>query len=111
MILTVSKLYDRHCIAVPEEMRKWHTDGREEADQQLKALSYAHGTEINADKVQTGDSVHLRCDEGKLQGRVVLIYPGLELPGAADAEKAVMGHCVNDVIMTKIGGAPVVLGG
>lgn len=105
---TVSKLYDRHCVTVPKEMGKWRIDGRE-VEQQLILLSHTHGTETNVDKVQAGDSVRLSCEEGNLQGRVVLIYPGLDLPGAADAEGAVLGCCVNDSVTTKINGTSVVL--
>lgn len=105
---TVSKLYDRNCIAVPKEMGKWRIDGRE-VERQLILLSHTHGTEVNVDKVRAGDSVRLGCEEGNLQGRVVLIYPGLDLPGAADAEKAVLGRCVNDSVTTRINGTSVVL--
>lgn len=100
---TVTKLFDRSLVVVPDELRKWHIDDSE-VEEQLVTLARTHGTEIKADEVQKGDSVRLSCNDGKLKERVILIFPGLNLPGAAEAESAVLGCRAGDQVTAAING-------
>lgn len=104
----VSKLYDRSQITVPREMVKWRISD-EDIEKQLVVLSRTYGTDVRTDKVQKGDSVRLSCNEGSMKGRVILIFPGLNLPGVAEAESSVLGCAVGDSITAVLNGACVTL--
>lgn len=100
---TVTKLCDWRRLSVPKELGKWHMDEKA-VDEKLAELANSHAAEIQADVVRKGDSVRLRCTEGSLTERTVLLYPGLGLPQAAEAEQAVTGCRVGAQIHTQIGG-------
>ncbi len=97
----VTELCDRSRLTVPEDMTKWRV-GPDELDEQLNTLACSHAREFQPDTVQTGDSVRLSCP-----GRPndVLLFPGLGLPGAEDAERAVIGLHVGDALTAPICGA------
>lgn len=95
----VSKLCDSSRLTVPEELTQWRI-GPDALEKQLEMLAAASAEEFQPDTVQTGDSVRLSCP-----GRTdVLLFPGLALPGAEEAEKAVVGHSVADTLTAPIGG-------
>lgn len=95
----VSKLYDISQVKVPEEMIRWRI-GSEELEKQLETLAGSHSEEFQPDMVCDGDSVRLSCS-----GRPdVLLFPGLALPGAEEAEKAVVGLNVGGTLRASIGG-------
>lgn len=105
---TVLKLYDRRQITIPKDMVKWRISD-EEVEQQLVVLSRTYGKESEAEQVEKGDSVRLSCEEGALRGRIILLYPGLNMPGAVEAESAVLGRKVKERIVTAINGDSVTL--
>ncbi len=100
----VSNLYDCRRLTVPEELTRWRI-GPEEVDQHLKTLARSQASEIAGDVVRPGDSVRLRCVSGTLADRMVLLYPGLGLPGAEEAEQAVLGLKAGDALTAAICGA------
>lgn len=99
MKATVTKLCDLESLTVPEEMTKWRVR-REDVEEQLNSLALSHAVEHHPDSVASGDSVRLSTD-GRMD---VLLYPGLNLPGAQEAEKAVLGLGVGDAFTAPIGG-------
>ncbi len=101
---TVTKLYDWHKASVPEELRKWHVDA-DAVQKKLAELANTHAVERCVDTVQTGDSVRLRCTDGTLAERTVLLYPGLQLPAAGEAEQAVLGKKAGQTLAASIGGS------
>lgn len=95
----VAKLCKPGEFTVPAEMTKWRV-GPDEMEKQLQSLAAANAQEFQPDSVQTGDSVRLSC-----QGREdVLLFPGLALPGAEEAEKLVVGLSVGDPVNAPIAG-------
>lgn len=96
---TVAKLYDYRKSTVPEEMTRWRV-GPGELDDQLETLARAHAAEFRADTVQAGDSVRLT----RAGGRDVLLYPGLSLPGAEEAEGTAVGLHVGDALTAPVNG-------
>jgi len=96
----VSKLYDYRQSTVPKDMTKWRI-APGVLDEQLHTLACVHAAEFQADMVQAGDSVRLT----RAGGRDVLLYPGLHLPGAGEAEGAVIGLRVGDTLTAPINGS------
>ncbi len=95
----VTKLCDIGGLTVPEELGKWHM-GPEEVEERLNTLARIHAKEFHPDAVLPGDSVRLGCP-GRMD---VLLFPGLGLPGAEEAEKAVTGLHVGDALTAPING-------
>ncbi len=100
----VSNLYDCRQLTVPEEMTRWRI-APEEVARHLEVLARGRAQEIPGDTVQAGDSVRLRCVQGTLADRTVLLYPGLALPGAEEAERAVTGLRVGDTLTADLNGS------
>lgn len=96
----VTKLCDISSLTVPEEMTKWRVRP-EDVEDQLRTLALSHAVELHPDKAAFHDSVRLSA-EGRMD---VLLYPGLSLPGAEGAEKAVLGLGVGDTLTAPIGGS------
>lgn len=101
----VTKLFDRSQLTVPAELGKWRITDRE-VEEQLVVLSHSHAVEAQAEEVQAGDSVRLICENGSLRDRAVLLFPGLQLPGAAAAEEAVLKRKVGETVAVEVNGAP-----
>ncbi len=95
----VTKLCDIGSLTVPKELGKWHV-GTEEVEDRLNTLARIHADELHPDTVLPGDSVRLSCP-GRMD---VLLFPGLGLPGAEEAEKAVTGLGVGDSLTAPING-------
>ncbi len=95
----VTKLCDISNLTVPEELGKWHMRP-EEVEDRLNTLARIHAQEFHPDTVLPGDSVRLGCP-GRMD---VLLFPGLGLPGAEEAEKAVTGLHVGDTLTAPING-------
>lgn len=103
MNIKVKKLYDIAKVVVPKEMTMWKVTD-EEIQEQLKTLSMLSAEERDADTAETGDCVKCFCLSGGLKDRTVLIYPGKEIPGAEEAEQAVMGITVGTEFAVELNG-------
>ena len=98
----VVKLYDFMNIAIPAEMCDWQLD-EAEIDVRINGLAMEFAQEIFAETVAEGDCVFCRAAENSpLADRTVLLFPGRAIPGAEDAEKAVIGKKVGDQVNTQI---------
>lgn len=104
MEVKVKKLYDVSKIVVPDEMKEWKTTDSQ-IQEQLEVLSRLSAKEENVSLVEKGDCVVLSCTEGALKDRTVLLYPGLNLPGAEKAEEAVIGLAAGSELVTELHGA------
>ena len=80
----------------------WHADDAD-IENQLHVLANSFAEKLNADTVQKGDSVLLVCTEGTLSDRDVLLFPGTEMQ--KDAENAVLGSKIGEIISVKINNA------
>lgn len=103
MDIKVKKLYDISQIVVPEELTKWKVTD-EQIEEELNKLTKLAATETEADTAEAGDCVALSCVEGTLNDRTVLLYPGLNLPGAEAAEQAVVGLAVGSEAVLELNG-------
>ncbi len=103
----VTKLYDVALIPTPEDIPEWRVD-EAAVDGLVKALAVQHAVETQGDAVQTGDTVFCAA-RGALEDRTVLVYPGRSIPGAEQAEKALLGAGCGDTVKTELAGSPVSL--
>lgn len=101
---SVTKLCDMSSIAIPAEMLVLHVDEQQvEAD--IRALGLHYAKEETAKTVQQGDMVACRGDAASCSdGRTVLIYPGLSIPGAEAAEQAALGKQPGDTFSAEQAG-------
>ena len=108
----LTECYDYRQLAVPEELRKWRFP-ESQIDGELEALARDHSSEHETDEpVKDGHSVQCICledREGNWEGRTVLLYPGRSLPGAEEAEQAVLGRRPGETFSCQLKGRPLVL--
>lgn len=102
----VKKLCDIDGIAIPAEMLEVHVDDKQ-VEQAIRRLSLRYAKECPAEAAQKGDLVRCHAEAG--DGRLVLLYPGMALPGAEEAEEAALGKAAGDAIETTLCGKPVSL--
>lgn len=96
----VSSLYDIDSIVVPEELLKADID-EQKVDAEVQALSKRYAREEQADEAAAGDRVDCQADsENYPDGRTILLYIGMKLPGAEKAEEAVIGKKAGDTVST-----------
>ncbi len=99
----IIKLFDYRTAEIPHEMTLWRVT-QDEIDRQLRAVALRHAEQITVDTVQAGDGVCCeQAGDAVLPGReAVLLYPGRNLPGAEEAEKAVLGRKPGETFQTVI---------
>lgn len=103
MIGCVSKLYDIDSIVIPEELLDIHVDDQK-VETGLKQLAMRYATECPAETVEKGDVVYAAADaDSYADGRVILLFTGVDMPGAEAASQAVLGAKAGDVVQTQIG--------
>lgn len=105
---TVSQLYDYKQANIPEELTRWHVT-EEEVQAALTVLSQEHAALAQADRAEDGDAVQCVCLTAPQEGRTVLVYPGRKLPGAEEAEEAVLGRRAGDRFSCELVSSPVTL--
>lgn len=97
---TVNRLYDYRNISIPEEMLRIQVD-EDAIEYKVKMLALRYAEHGAAEVVEEGDLVFCKADqESYPDGRTILLYTGVKLPGAAMAEDAVLRRKVNDVVET-----------
>ncbi len=101
----VLKLFDYHKANIPREETLWRVPDAE-IQEQLATIAVRHRDYQPAGTVESGDAAYCVCEGAKtLRGRkTVLLYPGLGLPGAEDAEAAVQGKNLGEVFQTVVRG-------
>ena len=106
----ITKLFDYRTLTVPPEMTRWRTP-QSEIDKKLAAVALSHAEQRKVETVENGDAVLCaQTGEAVLAGRdTVLLYPGRNLPGAKEAESAVIGRKVGERFETSIGGKALTL--
>lgn len=106
---TVTKLCDLESIRIPEEMLTVCVDTRQ-VEQQVQNLSLRYAEQIPVEVAQKGDIVSCGADpESYPDGRTILLYTGLNIPGAESAAAAVTGKRVGESISTVLAGRAVKL--
>ena len=107
---TLMTYYDYRSEPVPESLTYWRVSD-EEIQERLMAIARANAQEVSVALVETGDAVSCVCiGDSSIPGREhVLLYPGLDIPGAGIAERAVIGKRVGEAFDTVVGVNPLVL--
>lgn len=96
----VSNLYDIDSIVIPEELLKADID-EQKVDAEVQLLSKRYAKEEQVDKAAAGDRVYCRADNKSYpDGRAILLFTGMDVPGAEKAEKAVIGKKSGDTVST-----------
>lgn len=90
----ITNCYDYRKLDVSEELGHWHIPDSE-IEAELGTLAKDHsGEEEIKGEIKNGDCVSCACikaSKENWEGRTVLLYPGRKLPGAENAEEAVLG--------------------
>lgn len=109
MVGFVEKLCDIDSVDIPAELLDLQIDEQQvEHEVQLLALRYAK--EQFVESVEKGDIVYCQPDADSYpDGRRIQLYTGMEIPGAAAAEMAVLGIKIGDVVETVLYDKPVTL--
>ena len=98
--------FNYQTLTIPEELRRWKIPS-EEIEKELHSLAGDHASDQPVeDEIRAGDSVRcqcVRCTDPDWQGRTVLLYPGRKLPGAEQAEAAVLGKKAGDCYSCTLG--------
>ena len=106
---TVSSLYDIDNIVIPDDMVKITVD-EQRVQEETDALSKRYAREELTETAEKGDLVYCQADkESYPDDRRILIYPGLQLPGASEAEEALIGKTVGDTVSCELAGKKAVL--
>lgn len=91
---TVTMLREADSVQLPAEMLSVSISA-EQVEEELRQLSMRHAGKALVEKVQPGDIV--ACQPGAYaDGRRVLLFTGLDIPGCADAVQAVLGKQPGD---------------
>ena len=108
----LTQCYDYRQLAVPEELKKWRFP-ESQIDEELEALARDHSSEQQMEgPVKDGHSVQCTClkdEKGNWEGRTVLLYPGRSLPGAQEAEQAVLGKRQGETVSCQLKARTLVL--
>jgi FKBP-type peptidyl-prolyl cis-trans isomerase (trigger factor) len=100
----VTKLYDVDSITIPAEYLKTQVDAQAIEDE-IKALSLRCAQETKADQVAEGDLVRCKADQASYPDhRTILLFTGVQLPGAEEVSKAAVGKHPGDVFTASLAG-------
>ena len=103
----VKALRDIDAIAIPAELLRVQAD-EAELEQEIARLSLRCAKPLPAAQAAPGDSV--RCTSAAYaDGRTILLYPGVALPGAEEANAAVIGKTAGETLAVTLCGKPVTL--
>ena len=105
----VTKLCDIDSIEIPQEMLDLRVD-EQQVEAELQALSLRYASETQADVAEQGDTVFCQADaESYPDGRTILLYTAVPMPGAADAAKQALGKKPGDTFTAPLAGKNVTL--
>lgn len=109
MKASVIRLCDVDKIAIPPELLKVELDEKMLTDA-VARLGLRYAAEAVAEIVEMGDTVHCRPDASRYpDGRDILLYTDVALPGAEQAAQAAIGRRVGDGFEAVIAGKSVQL--
>ena len=98
--------FNYQTLTIPEELRRWKIPS-EEIEKELHSLAGDHASDQPVEnEIRAEDSVRcqcVRCSDPAWQGRTVLLYPGRKLPGAEQAEAAVLGKKAGECFSCTLG--------
>lgn len=99
----VTSLYPLETVDLPEEFLDVAVSP-EQVEEALNRLSLRYAEEGEADTVQAGDTVYCHADADSYpDGRTILLYPDVQMPGAEEATQALIGRRVAESFSTTLG--------
>lgn len=105
----VTSLYPLEKVDLPEEFLDVAVSP-EQVEEALNRLSLRYAEEGEVDAVQAGDTVYCHADPDSYpDGRTILLYPGVQMPGAEEAAQALIGRRVAESFSTTLGEKEVTL--
>lgn len=105
----VTSLYPLEKVDLPEEFLDVAVSP-EQVEEALNRLSLRYAEEGEADTVQAGDTVYCHADvDSYPDGRTILLYPAVQMPGAEEAAQALIGRRVAESFSTTLGEKEVTL--
>lgn len=94
----VKTLCDLDRIQIPQELLTVSVDPQQ-VEQQVDRLAIRFARQTPVEVAQLGDTVYCRADEKSYpDGRRILLYTALNIPGAEEATKAVLGKRAGDTV-------------
>lgn len=100
---TVTQLFDIDRVDIPAEMLTVSVDDGQ-VEQGVRALSMRYAKQTDGKIAAPGDTVICRADGLFHDERKLLLYPGVEIPGAEDGAQKIMGAAVGQVRECTING-------
>lgn len=101
----VIRLCELSDIAIPDEFLTATVD-EAQVNRQVQALCLRYAAQVPVQKVQKGDIVCCRADGARYgDGRTVILYTALDIPGAEEAVQAVPGRTIGDRFSAVLCGA------
>lgn len=105
----VIRLCNLSDIAIPDEFLTATVD-EAEVDRQVQALCRRYAAQLPVQQAQQGDIVYCRADGARYgDGRTVMLYTALDIPGAEEATQAALGKTIGARFSTVLCGAGVQL--
>lgn len=105
----VTSLFPLEKVDLPEEFLDVAVSP-EQVEEALNRLSLRYAEEGEADTVQAGDTVYCHADPDSYpDGRTILLYPGVQMPGAEETAQALIGRRVAESFSTTLGEKEVTL--
>ncbi len=106
---SVTKLWNIDSMQIPEELLQVHVDEKT-LEENVQRLGLRYAKKVPAESAEPGDVVFCGADrEAYADGRTILLYTGVSLPGAEEAAKAVLGKIPGDTLKTCLAGKDVTL--
>lgn len=100
----VTKLCDLTSICISPDLLTASVD-MQQVEHELRKLSVHYADRIEVENVNSGDIVYCTADnESYPDGRSILLYTALNIPGAEDAVKKVLGKHMGDTMTVVLSG-------
>lgn len=100
----VTKLFDLDDIVFPEELFAVAVDA-EGIEEKISILSLKYAAQTEVNRVSAGDTVFCSADSQSYpDGRTIILYTGVALPGAEDASQETIGKTIGDAFDAEICG-------
>lgn len=105
----VTRLLEADKVQLPAEMLSVSITPRQ-VEEEVHQLSMRYASQVPAQTVEPGDVVTCQPDpDAYADGRSILLYTGLDIPGAGAAAKAVLGKQAGDSLSVSLGEKQVTL--
>lgn len=105
---TITQLCDLAAIPIPPELLAVEISP-EQVQQEVGQLAMRYAAQTPVEIAQPSDILHCRAEAAYPDGRKILLYTGLNIPGTAPAIAAALGKQVGNTFSTQLAGTDVTL--